>query len=164
MLLLTILAGRAAQQDRYEETVGVSAKAKDLFTKAQGLEAGLKRRGGHQGLPGGHPPGAELYRGLHRTNKFEIARELVQLFHEFCLAIEREQSEGKMEACETIQISLLRTSLAEGQMVYELKVYDRNTQENSGLSPYLYHAEWNFSFLEAWMQACEDKRRAIWVK
>ena len=105
----------------------------------------------------------EQLHALHhyfRTNKFEIARELVQLFHELCIAIEREQSEGEMEACETIQISLLRTSLAEGQMVYELKVYDRNTQENSGHSPYLYHAEWTFSFLEAWMQACEDKRRA----
>ena len=39
LLLLTILAGPlAAQQDRYEETVGVSAKAQDLFNKAQRLE------------------------------------------------------------------------------------------------------------------------------
>ena len=39
LLLLTILAGPlAAQQDRYEETVGVSAKARELFTKAQRLE------------------------------------------------------------------------------------------------------------------------------
>ena len=39
LLLLTILSGPlAAQQDRYEETVGVSAKAKDLLNKGQRLE------------------------------------------------------------------------------------------------------------------------------
>ena len=39
LLLLTILAGPLpAQQDRYEEETGVSAKARDLFNKAQRLE------------------------------------------------------------------------------------------------------------------------------
>ena len=39
LLLLTILAGPLpAQQDRYEEESGVSAKARELFNKAQRLE------------------------------------------------------------------------------------------------------------------------------
>ncbi|CAM4484667.1 pentapeptide repeat-containing protein [Paenibacillus macerans] len=89
-----------------------------------------------------------------------IARDIVQLFNEFCLEIKRKQTEGELGRMMLFQFSLLRSALMEGEPVYMLEALDRKTIDQVQITPFRLNAKWIFNFMNSWTELLEQKRKA----
>ncbi|WP_186438550.1 pentapeptide repeat-containing protein [Cohnella terricola] len=108
------------------------------------------------------PHRTEQIRNLYKyfcEHKDLIAQEFVLIFDQFCQNLRRIQDAGEMQKCACIHISLLRTSMIEGQPVYMLEAFDIETLDRVKLSPFRYHAYWIFSFMNKLEDLCDADRR-----
>ncbi|MFX3634518.1 MAG: pentapeptide repeat-containing protein [Candidatus Pristimantibacillus sp.] len=108
------------------------------------------------------PQRNEQIRALHDYyigHKEQIAAQFVPLFDRLCQEVRIRQQAGLLNKCTYIHISLMRTSLIEGNPVYMLEANDRDSDGKLQLTPFRYDAGWIYGFADAWDKACEEKRK-----
>ncbi|MCM3172044.1 pentapeptide repeat-containing protein [Paenibacillus sp. MER 99-2] len=93
------------------------------------------------------------------ANRSEIVQGFVPLFGTLCEQILLQQEHGELQSCSTIHVSLMRTRLIQGDPAYMLHASDRRQESEVPVSGFLYDASWIYSFMDQWIEECEDGRR-----
>ncbi|AZK48595.1 pentapeptide repeat-containing protein [Paenibacillus lentus] len=89
----------------------------------------------------------------------EITQTFLPIFDQLCHEVCQHQMNEKMQECLGIRISLLRTSILDGEPVYMLEAYDEQTIDCAQTTSYRYQAGWIFKYMAEWQQHCEEQRR-----